>query len=134
MAERKRFKLFGRGRGESKDVSPEGIDYKALASLSRIGTATTIDKRTGAKTGASTGVSFSLIRDISLKSEVISAIIRRCVDDVIGNGYRFELADGVEKGNPADLERLRMFFKMPNPEDIKFFIFKVFKCCLFSLS
>ena len=94
------------------------MDFKALASLSRIGTATTIDKRTGAKTGAATGVSYSLIRDISLKSEVIAAIIRRCVDDVIGNGYRFELADGVERGNPADLERLRLFFKMPNPEDM----------------
>lgn len=114
MAERKRFRLFGR----RKEVNETEMDFKALASLSRIGTATTIDKRTGAKTGAATGVSYSLIRDISLKSEVIAAIIRRCVDDVIGNGYRFELADGVERGNPADLERLRLFFKMPNPEDM----------------
>ena len=113
MAERKRFRIFGRGR--DKTVSDDDIDYKALASLSRIGTATTIDKRTGAKTGAATGVSYSLIRDISLKSEVIAAIIRRCVDDVIGNGYRFELADGIEKGNPADLERLRMFFQDAKP-------------------
>jgi len=87
MAERKRrFNLFGRRR-EKVDDNME-VDLKALASLSRIGEATAVDKRSGKTIGAPTGVSYKLIREISSKSEVIAAIIRRTVDDVLGNGYR----------------------------------------------
>lgn len=117
MAERKRRFGFFRGRQEKVDDSME-VDLKALASLSRIGEATAVDKRSGKTLGAPTGVSYKLIREISNKSEVIAAIIRRTVDDVLGNGYRFVLADDSDKGNPADLSKLRMFFKMPNPEDM----------------
>lgn len=117
MAERQRRFGFFRGRQRKVDDSMEA-DLKALASLSRIGEATTVDKRSGKTIGAPTGVSYKLIREISSKSEVIAAIIRRTVDDVLGNGYRFILSDETDKGNPADLAKLRMFFKMPNPEDM----------------
>jgi len=114
---KRRFGLF-RGRGTTPSDDTMQVDLKALASLSRIGEMTSVDKRTGKTIGAATGVSYSLIREISNKSEVIAAILRRTVDDVLGNGYRFDLADGVDRGNPADLQKLRMFFKMPNPEDM----------------
>ena len=119
MAERKRrrFGFLGRGR---KTAADEGdMSTKALASMSRIGQATSVDKRTGKKSsGGHQLVSPAVIRDISLKSEVIAAILRRTVDDVLGNGYRFDLAEGVERGNPEELERLRLFFSMPNPDDM----------------
>lgn len=117
MAERKRrFGFLRRGRNKS---TPDDMSEKALASLSRIGHATTVDKRTGRKSdGAFPLVDPKVIRDISLKSEVVAAIIRRCVDDVLGNGYRFDLAEGVDRGNPEELERLRLFFAMPNPDDM----------------
>lgn len=116
MSERKRRGFF---RRRIKDTPSDELDMKALASLSRIGHSTTVDKRTGKKTGgAHQLVDPRVIRDISMKSEVIAAIIRRTVDDVLGNGYRFDLAEGVEQGNPADLQRLNMFFSMPNPDDM----------------
>ena len=86
------------------DESDDFINLKSLASLSRIGHATTVDKRTGRKSdGAHPLVDPKVIRDISLKSEVIAAIIRRTVDDVLGNGYRFDLAEGIERGEPRGI-------------------------------
>ena len=125
MAERERNRrrgLFGFRRAESppkevadaKDVEPWDMNFKALASLSKMESATKVRKGKGAPTT----VSYSLLRDISLKSEVVAAILRRTVDDVMGNGYRFELRDGVENGDPAALERLEAFFSTPNPEDM----------------
>tara|TARA_R110000803_G_scaffold107958_3_gene176142 strand:- start:5090 stop:7504 length:2415 start_codon:yes stop_codon:yes gene_type:complete len=89
-------------------------DGKSLASMSRIGNAT--------KSGASIGgtrptVSYDLLRDISLKSEVVNAILRRTVDDTLGNGYEFVLPDGKEEGDKAQLAKLKSFFRNPNPDD-----------------
>ena len=90
-------------------------DGKALASLSKIANSTSY--RQSSK-GADTEVSYALLRSISLKSEVVNAILRRTVDDCLANGYEFILDDGVEQGNPAQLERLRTFFQRPNPDDM----------------
>lgn len=63
-------------------------------------------------------VDYLLLKEIAEKSEVVDAILRRTVDDVIGNGYQFVLADGVRQGDPAQLERLKDFFMHPNTEDL----------------
>jgi phage portal protein BeeE len=135
MADRRRRFPFFRGRGSIEAVNPDlATDYKALASLSTIGSSTTVDRRTGSKSqGAPTRVSYSILREISMKSEVIAAILRRTVDDVLGNGYRFDLADGVDKGNQADRDRLNLFFSMPNPEDMgdEWLETLVYDLCLF---
>ena len=132
MAGRER-RWFNRGR---KADLPDA-DYKALASLSKIGSSTSASKNvknaTKASEGAHPQMSYSVIREISMKSEVIAAIVRRTVDDTLGNGYRFDLAEGVEVGNQADLDRLTLFFKMPNPEDMgdEWLESLVYDLCLF---
>lgn len=121
MAERRRRRFFGRRRTteaiEPVKSTAEDVPYagKALASLSKVSSQS---GRTIKGKSAPTHVSYSLLRDISLKSEVVAAILRRTVDDVMGNGYRFDLKDDVEQGNSAELERLRQFFSTPNPEDM----------------
>ncbi len=135
MAERKRTladKLLGRNR----DADPADLaklsnmvneahksewdeldwDYKSLASMSKIGQATA--KGRGKQSGGTeTKVSYQLLRDISLKSEVVNAILRRTVDDTLGNGYHFKLPDGKESGDEAQLAKVRDWFKNPNPDD-----------------
>ena len=135
MTERKRSiadKLLGRNR----DADPADLaklsnmvndahksewdeldwDYKSLASMSKIGQATA--KGRGKQSGGTeTKVSYQLLRDISLKSEVVNAILRRTVDDTLGNGYRFVLPDGKEEGDPTELKRVRQWFRNPNPDD-----------------
>lgn len=124
MAERKRrnlFSFFRRATREVETVTNSTIndEHKALASLSKIGANTGVgyNTQTIKKRGVPTEVSYPLLRSISLKSEVINAIIRRTVDDTLGNGYRFDLRDGVEQGSQQNLERLKAFFSTPNPED-----------------
>ena len=94
--------------------TPFRWDGKALASMSRIGNATKMGK---AVNGAEPVGDYDLIREISLKNEVVNAIIRRTVDDTLGNGYEFVLPDGREEGDPAQLEKVRKFFRSPNPDD-----------------
>ena len=94
-----------------------GLDWdgKTLASMSRIGNAT---KSGGASVdGTRPTVSYGLLRDISLKSEVVNAILRRTVDDTLGNGYEFVLPPDKEEGDSAQLDKVRRFFKTPNPDD-----------------
>jgi len=126
MAERRSRFPFWRGRASSEDTerlnnllnqqtsSVPTWDGKTLASMSRIGNAT--------KKGVSTNksrpkVNYELIRDISLKNEVVNAILRRTVDDCLGNGYEFSLPEGREEGSPEQLARLKEFFRNPNPDD-----------------
>ena len=121
-------------RKTPKAIEPISLDYKALASLSKIGTYTTSQGRQGkAGGGASPTLDYSVIREISMKSEVIAAIVRRTVDDVLGNGYRFDLAEGIEEANQADLDKLHLFFTMPNPEDMgnEWLETLVYDLCLF---
>tara|TARA_Y100000592_G_scaffold97265_1_gene167647 strand:+ start:7554 stop:10175 length:2622 start_codon:yes stop_codon:yes gene_type:complete len=122
MAERKRSRFWPFG-GRDKTVAvpskvdtDEDVNMKALASLSKIGTQT-MPYRNKSQT-ANPDVSYELIRAISLKSEVVNAILRRTVDDTMGNGYRFDLAEGVEEGDPQQLRVLQEFFKTPNPDDM----------------
>tara|TARA_R110002012_G_scaffold87192_2_gene215850 strand:+ start:22474 stop:24381 length:1908 start_codon:yes stop_codon:yes gene_type:complete len=122
MAERKRSRFWPFG-GRDKTVAvpsragtEEDVSMKALASLSKIGTQTMPHRNN--PSSANPDVSYELIRAISLKSEVVNAILRRTVDDTMGNGYRFDLADGVEEGDPAQLKVLQEFFKTPNPDDM----------------
>ncbi len=100
------------------NMGSEGVswDGKTLASLSKIGLATTAGRQSAS--GADTQVSYNLLRQISLKSEVVNAILRRCVDDTLANGYEFVLADGKDEGNQEQLDKLRNFFKNPNPDDM----------------
>ena len=91
-------------------------DGKTLASLAKIGTSTSVGRQK--RTGADTQVSYDLLRQISLKSEVVNAILRRCVDDTLANGYQFVLADGKEDGSQEQLDKIRDFFKRPNPDDM----------------
>lgn len=91
-------------------------DGKDLASLSKIQMATSSGYQK--KSGASTPVSYDLLRQIANKSEVVNAILRRAVDDTLANGYEFILADGKETGEKSQLEKLRTFFKRPNPDDM----------------
>jgi phage portal protein BeeE len=99
----------GSGKG------PIDWDGKTLASLSKIGVAS---GQTSGKQGMTTDVDYSLLRSISNKSEVVNAIIRRCVDDTLSNGYEFVLADGKEQGDQSQLNKLREFFTSPNPDDM----------------
>lgn len=91
-------------------------DGKTLASLSQIGVSS--GKQALGKKGMNTDVDYRLLRQISMKSEVVNAIIRRCVDDTLSNGYEFVLAPGKEQGDESQLERLNQFFTMPNPDDM----------------
>ena len=90
-------------------------DGKALASLSKIASSTSF--RTGKK-GADTEVPYTLIRSISLKSEVVNAILRRTVDDCLANGYEWKVASNVERGDPVQKRAAESFFKNPNPDDM----------------
>lgn len=131
----RRRRWFSRGRRASEEqvaelnrsLNPQqqkdpkawdfGLDWdgKTLASMSRIGNAT----KSGAASvdGTRPTVSYGLLRDISLKSEVVNAILRRTVDDTLGNGYEFVLPVDREEGDSGQLEKLRKFFKAPNPDD-----------------
>jgi phage portal protein BeeE len=115
--ERRRFNFFR--RRENKEVKPVRNDIpwdaKSLASLSKIAT---VSAKKAAASGANTQISYHLLRDISLKSEVVNAILRRTVDDVLANGYEFRLMSGIEEGNEEQLQRLHEFFRTPNPDDM----------------
>jgi len=123
MAERRRFPFFGRRRPEAvqvdstPDIRGDTVwDGKTLASLAKIAAST----RSGLQTsrGSETEVSYALLRDISLKSEVVNAILRRTVDDVLANGYEFVLTSGLAEGDEKQLARMTDFFRNPNPEDM----------------
>lgn len=127
MAERKRGffdRLFGqRASPEQTAKLNEMIggremdwDGKALASMSKIQMAT----KTGQprSQGADTPVSYDLLREISTKSEVVNAILRRAVDDTLANGYHFVLAPGKEQGSDEQLWKASEFFRTPNPDDM----------------
>jgi len=96
---------------ENKDE----MDYKHLASLTKIGMQTSAHSY--ATSGATPNIDYTLIKQISLQNEVVNAILRRTVDDCLGNGYRFDLQEGIEQGNSVELNTLREFFKTPNPDD-----------------
>ena len=95
---------------------PMTWDTKALASLSQIGEE---EPNSRPRTeGADTLIDYHLLRQVANKSEVVNAIIRRCVDDTLSNGYEFVLNDGVEVGSEKELARIRDFFSKPNPDDM----------------
>ena len=107
----------------SFEIKPKNdIDWdgKALASMTQIGMATQSRSGNGIQRqdGADTAVSYHLLKQIATKSEVVNAILRRCVDDTLSNGYRFKLREGIEEGDQAQLEKVRDFFKNPNPDDM----------------
>mgnify|MGYP003636220182 CR=1 FL=1 len=129
MAERKPnifSRIFSRGpsdedRKRLNDLmnpkrGPMEWDSKALASLSTL-SETSVNERPRTE-GADTLVDYKLLRDIANKSEVVNAIIRRCVDDTLSNGYEFVLNDGVLEGSEKELAKIREFFTKPNPDDM----------------
>lgn len=107
---------LNKSTGAEPRSNPYGLDWdgKALASMSRIGNAT---KSGAALGGTRPTVSYDLLRDISLKSEVVNAILRRTVDDTLGNGYEFILPVDSEEGDKDQLAKVKAFFKNPNPDD-----------------
>ena len=110
MAERRRS-FWSRFRRDSEepqviDLTPHDTkadiawDRKSLASLTKIGMNTNTGQ--GAyrkKEGADQPISYNLIKQIANKSEIVNAIVRRCVDDTISNGYSFILNHGIEEGS-----------------------------------
>ena len=102
------------GSGDSQNI-PLDWDIKTLASMSKIGQAT--GKRGGVAKDSSPSVPYTMLREISLKSEVVNAILRRTVDDCLGNGYEFILPPDREEGSKEQLESIKQFFKTPNPDD-----------------
>jgi len=125
MSERRSRFPFWRRRGSPEDANrmtemfnqPESEfrwDGKTLASMSRIGNSTKTGKSVN---GFEPIGDMDLIREISLKNEVVNAILRRTVDDTLGNGYEFVLPDGKEEGDAGQLARVREFFRAPNPDD-----------------
>jgi hypothetical protein len=100
---------------ELLDYSQGDWDGKDLASLSKINMAT---NSTQSKSGANTPVSYSLLREISQKSEVVNAILRRAVDDTLANGYEFILPEDSTTGDETQLKKVRDFFRNPNPDDV----------------
>ena len=122
-----RFRRSDRGSNEPQivDLTPSDTkadidwDRKALASLTKIGINTQFGSGAYRKTeGADQPISYNLIKQIANKSEIVNAIVRRCVDDTISNGYTFILDHGVEEGSDEQLKKAREFFRSPNPDDM----------------
>jgi len=90
-------------------------DGKALASLSKLNIQTS---SVGSTNAVPTDVSYSLLRKIANSSETVNAILRRTVDDCLGNGYKFVLAPNVEQGDLSEYDKLQAFFNNPNPDDV----------------
>lgn len=116
---------FGRSREvkavESKPlISDEDLQFhKALTTAARIAENTRRGMHSAASEaeGLQTDVDYKLLRQVARKSEVIDAILRRTVDDTLGNGYEFVLSSELTQGNPEQYNRLVEFFKRPNTDD-----------------
>ena len=92
---------------------------KALTTAARIAENTRRGPNTSAAEteGLQTDIDYKLLRQVARKSEVIDAILRRTVDDVLGNGYEFVLASDMTEGNPEQYKRAVEFFRAPNTDD-----------------
>ena len=135
MAERRRSWLprWGkRNRPEQTDLdrlgellntqnkAPFEWDGKTLASLSRlqVGTSTSSTPGFSGPKTVSTEVDYTLLTEIAQKCEVVNAILRRTSDDVLANGYHFTLKEGLEKGDQAQLDKVRAFMAQPNADNM----------------
>jgi len=116
------------GLGRSREVKSveipsmpkEDIEFhKALTTAARIAENTRrgMYAAAGEAEGLQTDVDYKLLREVARKSEVIDAILRRTVDDTLGNGYEFVLSPELTQGNPEQYNRMVEFFKRPNDED-----------------
>lgn len=116
---------FGRGRSvEAASVkAPEPQDdleyLKALTTAARIAENTRrgMYSAAGEAEGLATDVDYKLLRQVARKSEVIDAILRRTVDDVLGNGYEFVLSNDLTEGDPGQYRKACDFFMAPNSDD-----------------
>lgn len=114
MAERKR-RFWQRGR--TPEVKEFNWDGKALASIGRLnGLSAAGGGAKGSVVG--TDVSYDLLREIAMTSETVNAILRRTVDDTLGNGYKFILKEGIIDGDESQLARARDLFAQPSPDDM----------------
>lgn len=99
---------------------PSDIDQlKALTTAARIAESTRKSPYASPNEteGLQTDVDYKLLRKVARKSEVIDAILRRTVDDVLGNGYEFVLSMDLTEGSPEQYKRAVDFFKEPNTDD-----------------
>ncbi len=124
MADR-RWRLPWSKKRQAKEVLNREIDsdhldeIKALTTAARVAE-TTRRGRYSASTeseGLQTDIDYRLLKQVARKSEVIDAILRRTVDDVLGNGYEFVLADDLTEGAPDQLKNAVTFFRTPNSDD-----------------
>lgn len=121
MAERKRSRFsFGRRSREAPEASKADFtwDGKSLASLGRLNGLTSMGSGAGNAGTVGTDVSYELLREIAMTSETVNAILRRTVDDCLGNGYKFILREGELNGDDAQLQRARNLFAQPSPDDM----------------
>ena len=124
MGLRDRIRIRRNRQVKSVDV-PVAVDAetaefnKALTTAARIAENTRRGVHSAASEaeGLQTDVDYKLLRQVARKSEVIDAILRRTVDDTLGNGYEFILADNLTKGDPGQYQKLIDFFKQPNSDD-----------------
>lgn len=95
-------------------MSPD-IVSKALASQG----SDIVHGHTGAyKNPANHAVDPTVIKQLAKRSEVVDAVLRRVVEDVMGTGYEFIPTDPEKRRSLRQLRVLEDFFAKPNPDDI----------------
>ncbi len=123
MASRWRFWERGRNIKAVNIQAPEPLDdveqLKALTTAARIAenTRRSAHSSAGEAEGLQTDIDYKLLRQVARKSEVIDAILRRTVDDVLGNGYELVLSDELTEGDKSQHQKAVDFFRSPNPDD-----------------
>ena len=104
---------------EPPQIPTDEEHLKALTTAARIAENTRRGSHSsaGEAEGLQTDIDYRLLRQVARKSEVIDAILRRTVDDVLGNGYEFILTDDLQEGDSDQKRRAVEFFRVPNTDD-----------------
>jgi len=104
---------------ESKAVSFESFSPDLLSKALTSNGADVIQSSMGGQAQtARPHVDPHMIRDIAKRSEVVDAVLRRIVEDVMGTGYEFIPIDPEKRRSNKQLKILEGFFSKPNSDDI----------------
>ncbi len=104
---------------ESKAVSFESFNPDILSkALTSNGSDVIQSSVGGVHNTARPHVDPHMIRDIAKRSEVVDAVLRRIVEDVMGTGYDFIPIDPEKRRSNRQLKVLENFFAKPNSDDI----------------